>query len=360
MFSLISRFVSLFFLLSLLFALPAKSAEYRQPVISYRALAMGNTGVAAANDSYALSYNPAVLANVRDWWLDLAAWTVESSQGTTPVELLPTLVTLNYPYLNETGLSEAVRASFLSHETPHMRANAGVNFASRLSSSGFAFGANYLREITIQGLENNRILFQRNERISQFGFSIPLGTGQWVLGVSQKNLERRDATSDASIGVPSFGAYEKGTGYDVGLLFRAAGKSQMSLGLVAQNVGGMDIGATKDAEPQEVHFGWSMNLEWGPVRLVPALDVRGIQTTKERKNRVHAGVEFGLFPNETGGNLLSLRSGLNEGYPTNGVELNFFNRSLLLGYTVYYEELGTKAVRQKSSKRALAYLSLGW
>src|SRR3989339_59791 len=109
-------------LLFILGAYVAEAQEYYQPLKSYRAIAMGNTGVASANDAYSLSYNPAVLANVQGWWLDLGAWTVEASDGLGVLDVVPNLVSVQYPYLNETGLAESSRASFLNQTSPHMRA----------------------------------------------------------------------------------------------------------------------------------------------------------------------------------------------------------------------------------------------
>ncbi|MDX2471963.1 MAG: hypothetical protein QNL04_15440 [SAR324 cluster bacterium] len=335
------------------------ASEIYQSLVSYRALAMGNTGVASANDAYSLSYNPAVLANVESWWLDVGAWTVEASDGLQPLDVASNIVDIQYPYISETGLSDSYRTDFLSQTSPHIRANAGINFAARITGSGLAIGGNYAREVTIQGQDDNSVIFQRNERITQYGMSVPLGSGQWVLGVGRKKIERKDATSDAD-STPVFGAYETGSVYDVGLLFRFAGASRSTLGIVMQNVGGLTLNGVDDVEPQEVHVGYSMNLEMGPVRVVPALDIRGVQTTREKTNRVHAGLEFGLFPNDTGGNLLTARVGSNQGYATQGAELNFFNRSILIGYTRYYEEIGTSAIKEQSSRRDLAYLSVGW
>lgn len=354
---LLTRLSLLGFVLLVVFAQGLQAGEIYQSLISQRSLAMGNTGIASANDSYAVSYNPAVLANVKNWWIDLAAWTLEASEGMEVLDAAGNLVTLQFPYVDENGLKSGFRQSFLSKDQPHLRANAGINFAARLSDEGVAIGANLAREITIQGLDNNTQIFQRNERIQQVGLSIPLGKGQWVLGLAGRGIERRDATSDATQ-VPQFGAYESGTAADIGLLFRFAGRN--TLGLVVQNAGGTDIGPTPDAEPQELHLGWSADWELGLLRLVPALDVRGVNTTRDEKNRVHAGVEFGLFPNSTGGNLLSLRAGSNRGYPTQGAELNFFNRSLLIGAVRYSEEIGTATAKAESSLRQLVYVSVGW
>lgn len=337
----------------------AQAEEYYQPLKSHRAVAMGSAGVAAANDSYALSYNPAVLANTQSWWVDYAAWTIEGSQGLTALDVLTNVAQINYPYLKEDGLTSETASSFLEKDQPHLRANAGINFVAHLSDTGVAVGANYLREVVMQGRNNNTELFQRNDRITQGGFSWPILQGVVVLGVGLRQIDRRDATSDAA-SVPSFGDYEQGRAYDFGFLWRLPGAARATIGAVVQNIGGMDIGSQADAEPQEVHLGINLDLEVGPFRMVPTVDLRGVQTTRERKNRVHAGLEVGLFPNSTGSSWISIRGGSNEGYPTSGAEFNLANHGLIIGAARYFEEIGTTDAKEKSAERLLAYLSLGF
>ncbi|MDT8446028.1 MAG: hypothetical protein RRB13_03895 [bacterium] len=354
-----SKSTLLFILLALFGYHNAQAEEYYQPLKSPRALAMGNTGVASANDSYALSYNPAVLANTRKWWVDYAAWTVEGSNGLTALDVLPNVAQINYPYLKEDGMVEDTRTSFLTKDQPHIRANAGINFVAQVSDAGTAIGANYLREVVMQGLEDNSLLYQRNDRITQGGFSLPLFSGSFVVGLGVRQIQRRDATSDAAT-VPSFGEYEQGSAYDLGILWRVPGAAHATLALAAQNIGGMDIGTATDAEPQEVHLGFNLDLDLGVMRLVPTIDIRGLSTPRERSNRIHSGLEVGLFPNETGGNWISLRGGTNEGYPTSGVEFNIGNHAIILGAARYFEEIGSSAAKVKSSERILAYFSAGF
>ena len=63
-------------LLSLYFILlfhTAFAIEYRRQFQDYRSLGMGNTGIASANNSATLFYNPAALANITDGWVDIPA-----------------------------------------------------------------------------------------------------------------------------------------------------------------------------------------------------------------------------------------------------------------------------------------------
>ena len=79
---------------------------------SYRSLAMGHTGIASANDSAALFYNPAILANVKGWWLDYSAWTLETSDGFTATEYTPMMVSPVFPYIKSDGIITVIKAPF--------------------------------------------------------------------------------------------------------------------------------------------------------------------------------------------------------------------------------------------------------
>ncbi|PCI25297.1 MAG: hypothetical protein COB67_10675 [SAR324 cluster bacterium] len=331
---------------------------------SYRALAMGNTGVATANDSSALFYNPAVLANVESWWIDYAAWTFEASDGFTNEELATNLIALNFPYVKNDGLANAEKAAFLAKENPYLKGSAGVSFAANIRKEGWSVAASYLQEVTMTTIDNGNTIFQRSDIIQKAGMSIPLGLGQWVLGFSRNAVTRqeaRDATTDTITDtITNFGAKENAVGWDVGLLYRFSNQARITFGLVVQNYGDMKFSTETYKELQMINLGFGMAQEWGVFRLTLALDVRDVASaTRDRANTVHAGAELGVFPNDTGGSFITYRAGYNNGYATQGVELNFFNRSMILGYTIYSEEVGTDPDKQASARKAI-YFSMGF
>lgn len=327
---------------------------------SYRSLAMGNTGVASASDSSALFYNPAILANVTSWWVDYSAWTIEVSDGFKNEEYPLMIGAINFPYLNIDGLSNDQKSTFLEKDNPYIRGTAGANLAINLSQRGWTVAGNYMYEVLMTTKDDGANIYQRFDKIQKVGMSIPIGLGQWVLGVNGTMITRKSATDPSTDTITTWGEENSGIGYDVGILYRMSNKARVTLGVVVQNYGDITFGdVTGDTEPQMISVGASMNHEWGPFRLVLALDVRDLQTDRDRKQTIHAGLELGMFPNSTGGSFLTYRSGYNNGYLSQGLELNFGNHSMIVGYTVYSEEVGTYPEKVASLRR-VGYFSMGF
>ncbi len=326
---------------------------------SYRSLAMGNTGVASANDSAALFYNPAVLANVEGWWLDYAAWTVEFSDGISLAEAGLSLIDLNFPYINRNGLTELHKPTFLSKTNPYMRGSAGATLAANIMDEGWTIAGAYMIESIITTTGTDMRIYQRDDLIQKVGMSIPLGLGQIVIGVSYASITRRVADDASTDTITNWGDRYTGTGYDIGILYRMANKAKITWGLVAYNYGGIQYEDSGIEDAASYAFGVSTSHEFGIFKLVIAADIREISSTAVKTNTVHAGVEIGLFPNSTGGSYLSYRAGSNQGYTTQGMELNLFNRSTVIGFAQYSEEVGI-GIEQLESKRTVYYFSMGF
>jgi hypothetical protein len=320
---------------------------------------MGNTGVASANDSSALFYNPAVLANVQGWWLDYASWTVEASEGFTAQDAGPIMISTAYPYLNRDGLSEEYKETFLEKENPYLRGNASMTFSANIVSEGLSIAAAYVLESIVTTVDSGNYIYQRDDLIKKYGLSIPLGKGQIVVGIARSDIIRREARDASTDSIPNWGSQETGTGYDIGLLYRMANQGRITWGLVVYNYGGTEFGSADNKVEQSYAIGVSMNHDLGFFRIIPAIDIREINSEAENNNTLHAGLEIGMFPNATGGSYLSYRMGYNQGYASTGFELNFFNRSMVIGYTSYGEEVG-EGSEKVESRRIVYYFSLGF
>jgi len=348
-----------FFLFNFSYSLEAQ--EVLSAGRSYRSLALGNTGVASATDSAALYYNPAILANVEGWWFDYAAWTVEASQGFAAADAGLMLASTNLPYINRNGIDDEKKETFLEQENPYLRANAGMNIFINFAKKGYTLAGSYLQEVvyTTTVVDQTTMIYQRDDIIQKVGFSIPIGAGQLVLGVAGNRINRRiaqDATTDS---IPNWSDNYIGTGYDIGLLYRMATALHVTWGLVVQNSGDIKYGDSDFEDPQQIALGVSINHDLGLIRLFPAIDIRQINAETGKTNTIHAGLEVGIFPNRTGGNYLTYRVGYNQGYSSQGIELNFFNHSMIIGYTQYGEEIG-QDTEKVESRRAVAYFSLGF
>jgi hypothetical protein len=324
---------------------------------SYRSLAMGHTGIASANDSAALFYNPAILANVKGWWLDYSAWTLETSDGFTASEYTPMMVSPVFPYIRSEGIDNGDKDTFLSKENPYIRGNAGMNLTVNLTDTGVSIAGSYLMEYTGTTINSEATIYQRYDTVKKVGISIPLGMGSVILGLAATQIERKVAVDATTDSITTWDSNNTATGYDIGLLYRMANKARITWGLVIQNYGGIKFD-TDIEEPEHIGFGLSMNHELGIFKIVPAIDIRQINSKAERKNTFHAGIEIGIFPNSTGGSYLTYRAGLNQGYATQGVELNFFNHYMIIGYTQYGEEVG-EGTDKLENRRSVLYFSLG-
>ncbi|MGK0289533.1 MAG: hypothetical protein ACI86H_000978 [bacterium] len=376
------------------FSASLQAREFFRMGQGFRALAMGNTGIASANDNSTLFYNPAALANIHTWWAD-AFLHAEYNEGAT--QLLASL--------QSGGLSSSTQADSLTFVSDFETANAhaklqfGANLFINVADEGFTIGANYFQElilqvkgsagndITISGVTINNTnidILARLDTVSQGGISIPIGVGQLVLGLAYRTVKRKYMSAtytleDAynSVSFPSFpdnATIGEDTSYDIGLMYRFANAARITIAAVARNIGGMDFGTLGDTyveakEPEEYAVGISMSPTWGIFRLTMAVDIRDLTynwplptstdstTDTTLTRRIHAGIELGLFPNETY-NFISIRAGYSQGQPSYGAEVSF-GKTTVLGYTVYYEETGETA-GDTADKRQAFYISFGF
>ncbi|MFH2131356.1 MAG: hypothetical protein ABIK68_13355 [bacterium] len=356
----------------------AKAIEYRRIGQDYRSLAMGNTGIASANNSSALFYNPAAMANIFTWWVDFPFIQATYSEDAEALYKMAQNGTFNLDTQQE-------QIDFMNDfigQHPYIKIDAGTNLFINMDKKGLTLGANYTYEATLDIEVRNPSLpeihsFARLDHIRQTGVSIPVGLGKLVLGFSYKVIERKelDFTYDlnnalANDDFPTLdkdGTKGSGSGYDIGFLYRTASKSRIMIGGVWRKK--IDL-QDATAIPEEYALGTAMIHEFGIFRLVAAMDYRditnqlGSEGDKSFNRRLHYGLELGILPLSKNTSWLTLRTGYNQGYQATGylgltgVELAL-GHSLILGYTKYIEETGEYA-GQKPSPRTVVYISFGF
>lgn len=367
----------LYFFTIFTFFLPTTlvAAEYRRLGQSLRSMTMGGTGIAGANDSSALFYNPAVLANAQTWWIDYAAILVEYSNDAT--QLLNDIQTGNL-----TLDTQAEKQEFLETyigKRPYIRIDYGVNAVVNFDPKGYTFAYNYLGEILIDLETKNPVspvitIFEQSDVINQIGMSIPLGVGKWVIGLGARTINRTSLEFDYGINeiltnadfptLAADGLKGTGFGYDIGLIYRMGSiKFPTTIGLVAQNIGGIELSDAGKVE-EEIAMGVTASPAFGPVRLVLSLDYRDITGKQGEEGdlslnrRIHVGAELGILPYDYGRSLVSLRAGINQSYLSYGAEFAL-GAGLVAGYASYSQETGEYA-GQKENKRKILYFSLGF
>jgi hypothetical protein len=150
-----------------------------------------------------------------------------------------------------------------------------------------------------------------------------------------------------------------GVGAHVGVLFTPQGSSSPEFSIVARNfgmtynVGGKSADERPSAELQTIDVGFSVQPGTKNSRARLSMDVYDVMNKSEQNvfKRLHLGSEI------TFSNVLGVQGGLNQGYTTYGVFLNF--RLLRLDAGIFSEELG-KYPGDSKSRSYYGRLSVGW
>ena len=356
-----------------------EAVEYRRIGQDYRSLAMGNTGIASANTSAALFYNPAAMANIFTWWFDLPFVQVAySDDAKSLVEYMqdPSGFSLDTESDRQEFIDEFVGLN------PYLKLSSGVNGFMNLSKTGLTIGGNYTYEVTLDIEVRNPnapeiITFARMDHIRQSGISVPIGLGKFILGAVYKTVERTEldfvyGTNEiiSNSNFPNLvedGISGIGSGYDIGFLYRTATPYHLMIGGVYRKE--IELEEATNI-PEEYALGMSTQLDFSIFRFVAAVDWRditnqqGTEGDTSLNRRFHYGIELGMLPIDKSACWLTIRTGYNQGHRSeeyqgiSGVELNF-RRNMVLGATKYVEETGEFA-GQKPSPRTVLYLSFGF
>jgi len=238
----------------------------------------------------------------------------------------------------------------------------------------------------------------RVDRITNFGFGMPVARGRWLVGAGIETVQRCDIPlTTATIGTivtntdisGTFGGcdptkvtnLERAQTFNFGFQRRleTASALKMIWGMSAYNVGGLkfkrsDNETNPSDQNLELSTGLSWQPSWGPVRMLYAIDLRDLtmkhaddtycQSNKGTDciwKRLHIGTEFGFFPIDSGASAFAVRAGFNQGYITYGFELNpfIFFRGLNIQYAVYKTETGNQ-IGNRPDKRRVLQINLGF
>lgn len=365
-----SRFFLLLGLLSII-STSIFGQEFFRIGKGHRSMAMGNTGIASSIDGSAVFYNPAALANIRTSFWDLYGGSLEFTESADA--LYDDLLINKGLKFNTAAEADTFFQQYQDSYTYArlaLASTAVVNF----TSEGWTLSGSALEEAMVSmdvplNVTDPLTLYQRWDSVRQAGVSIPIGVGRFVVGIGYKTIRRRLVDNyEYTIGSASFdgnfpgdASDDSGAGFDIGFLYRAATPWRLTFGLVAQNVGNIDLGDA-GKEMQEVSAGVAVSPEWGIFRLTMALDYRdmffNISSDTEYARRTHFGAELGIFPIAKTYSVLSVRVGYNQGYITKGAEVNL-GHGMIVGLTQYSEETGVSP-EERESKRTVYYLSFGF
>ena len=168
-------------------------SELRRPGQAVRNLGMGNTGVALSADESALYYNPAGLGGVDSLMLNLnilleipAISELQSSQeklsdgASVSIDLLHIRSLNSFSFILPFGDWFTVGAIY-SLEYAY-------DFSATVDSSGASS-----QEQAVNTIKNSNIgLGMREDGMLRYGLAVAPGTGQWIFGVQQNTVTRRE------------------------------------------------------------------------------------------------------------------------------------------------------------------------
>jgi hypothetical protein len=328
-----------------------------------RPLGMGNAFTAISDDENALFYNPAGLAEISSWSVGLINPIIEVSESTIDLS--------NDGEDIDTDDSAQVADLLREYvgEPQHARVSLLPYVGFPVAQCGVMIG--YLGQATLDAEVRNPAWPEADTSyIVDHGPLVGVGgripSSNIRIGAAVKYIDREslDETYTATdIADDDFedqfeDDLENGSdlALDLGVLYTLPFNwpIETHIGLSVQNLPEMDFGDAQDQQTQS-NIGFALEKSLGKFKLLGALDYRdlthAIGEDDDIPKRLHMGLEFQLPK------ILSVRAGLNQGYLTYGLTLDFW--IVKLDLASYTEEVGAHA-GQRDDRRYVGQLTIGW
>jgi len=321
-----------------------------------RPLGMGGAFITLSDDENAMFYNPAGLNDVSGFGgVELLNPTLEFSENSKSL----------YQDLSDLDTdSEAEVAEFLSGmvgEHQHVRASALPN----LYMHNFAIGG--LLQATLDMEIRNRANPQVPTNIRLDKGVVASGALGFLdqmlqIGLTGKFIQREGVNrvyTAVDIAAENFDPLDDTVkksdfALDIGTKVNFKNFLKPSVALVVQNITDLDF-EELGVIPQQVNIGASINPDFWILKTTFAIELddltKQVEADDDLYKRLHLGAEF-RFPM-----VLTLRAGINGGYPAAGVDVDFW--ILSISAATYAEELGAVS-GQRADRRYVAQLSLGF
>jgi hypothetical protein len=366
--------------------------ELRRPFQGIRNLGMGNVGVAMSHDENALFYNPAGLAAV-DTTIVSIPFVNEVSKDT--LSLTSQVAKLGSD--STTADTVALALGKQIHYRNMTALNVIIPFGSLMT-----FGAAAGLETTIDLSASNPVGIQFNygmrlDQIYNIGGGFNFGRGRWLIGVNVEKYKRCDypvktvamstllnsSNIASDVGFCKTDLMRDGQTYGFGFQNRMSSFSTLRMvwGMSVRNLGGLKF-ARKDNEtnPLDQKAEYNIGIAMTPFdsmlfRNFYEIDIRDLtfdhsddayctankNSSDCNMKRIHIGTEFGFWPIDSGASALALRLGWNQGYVSQGLEINplIFFRGLSIQYADYKVETGNSA-GDKPERRRTLQVNLGF
>lgn len=294
-----------------------------------RPLAMGNAFVAVADDFNALYYNPAGLARIKEWRVEIVNprfdvstntyFLAKSIKSKGKMELADELDTIN---------DNAGKPNYV-----------GFGLTPYFIAPGFGFGigsntyASFIahKNVEVQLNTKSKLLVPISKAANFFSDRLSLGATVKVealagidrdISVNNISIISKNTNSDTTL--DEFLESGKGVGVDLGLLFTPHDTPmEPTFGMSITDLGGTKFsrllkkGHVTKGIPPSVNTGISFK----PIKtehqyLLVAIDTQMINQDKHFSHKLGFGLEYGA------GSIFKIEAGLLNGYPTAGLQID--------------------------------------
>jgi len=362
-------FTTLLTFLSLFHAGVSKASELKWTHYGVRPLAMGNAFVAVADDYNALFYNPAGLARLKTWHLEIfnpsfgvSSSTLRtfkdfsklSSSGSSTVDatidafetltgkpqwiqlgLTPNFIMPGFGI----GIGLDLGGTMAVHRTIAADLDAGVSALVPI-----AFASNFLEDRLSLGMSVKGAFKQGVER--EFSLADITAFAKDSKDSSGKQLK------DYVIGGQGFGV-------DMGMLFTPVSIGEPTLGVSVTDLGGTPLKASSTngvelGKPKARQPSLNAGISFKPIKsenyhVLTTIDAHALNQPIHFSKKLNFGAEWGL------GNILKLQAGLHQGSFSGGLEIDAW--LIALRFATYTEQLGAVA-GDYEDRRFVAQLKL--
>lgn len=322
------RAVPLALLTSLVVSTTSLALEGNWTHYGPRSLGMGNAFTAVADDYNALYYNPAGLARLNDWKLEILNPSFEVASATTSA----VKDVLN---ISKSGGKFSNILSFVENQIGKThRLGAGLspyfvkqNFGMGIGiDTGFSLQTHNDLDINLNGGMDALIPISYARSFMQDKLSVGLTAKLYAGFEADANLSIASLSTlseNPEAALKDLASGGKGIGLDAGLLFTPIKTYSPTLGLMIADIGDTKLSELssnfekKAARPMAINMGLSVKpIESGNHYLLLAMDTHQVNQPSHFSHKFNLGAEYSL------GSVFKVQTGLHDGQLTGGFQLD--------------------------------------
>jgi hypothetical protein len=356
-------FFIVFFTL-IFFSNSATSKPYPKFYTGVRPIGMGGAFVAVSDDKNTLFYNPAGLSRINDFTLSILDPIVGVGKNSLDI----------YSDADDTDMDDTSEVTDLLRQYTgdhlHLYACLPPSIGFKIKNLGImvsAFGIASIDSSVRNPVYPELHLTGRADigGIGGIGFNVPgikgLRAGLAFKSISRESIDEiytpaQIASDDFEDIMEDDQVSSTGTGLDIGVIYTLPWDRflEVDIALSGQNLPEIEFN-NGDKLATEWTAGVALRKGLGPISVLAALDYRdftnNIEEDEDIGKRIHMGAEIKFK------NLIAIRGGFNQGYPTLGASLDLW--ILKFDAAMYSEEIGAYA-GQKEDKRYMGQITIGW